>query len=260
MLLGDGGSARIAASARGGYTIRPVLDWLGRARRDAARHAMPSHSSPMLSRTLGAPTPMELSRTRVDLERFRAGDQSAFETIWNRYRPVLLLLVVRSIRQIGDPALRSKLDAEDLVQDSMAVVCAKLKDFQYRGPGSLCGWMKTIAGNCVRDKLDYWQAGKRAHAEGSIDEQGHWNGAEPILRSREPGPATSVERDESRARVANAMAALPERGHTIILLWYFFGATWDEIASEVGAPSADAVRKEHDNKLLPELGRLLGAS
>jgi RNA polymerase sigma-70 factor (ECF subfamily) len=50
-------------------------------------------------------------------------------------------------------------DADDLVQDVMAIVVRRLPDFQHNGRvGAFRTWLRTITVNCLRD---HWRSGKR---------------------------------------------------------------------------------------------------
>ena len=73
----------------------------------------------------------------------------------------------------------------------------------------------------------------------------------------EPGPATKLGISEQRRKVARALAELDQRHHQILFLRFFGGAAWKEIAEQIDAPSADAVRMECAGKALPALAAAL---
>lgn len=209
----------------------------------------------------GAPAAAEFTRTRADLARWRAGDAAAFDELWRRYRPALEVLIAGRIR-VGVPAaLRGRLDADDVVQEVAATVFAKLGEFEYRGPGTVLAWMSVIAQRTVNDWLDYWRAGKRhpgcevpsPPGGGGKTTQSPWE----LEADRASGPATEFAMRERRRRLAAAMAGLSEREHVIVFWRYFGGASWTEIATELGAPSGEAVRKECYLKVFPALAVLL---
>ncbi len=214
---------------------------------------------------LGTPPAAEFTRTRDDLERWRAGDSRAFEDLWRRYLPALEILVRGRIRRRVEAALRARIDAEQVVQDVALTVFGKLSGFDYRGPGSLLAWMSAIAERTLSDWLDYWRAGKRHPSQElvvrpgtSVGETSHGTG--PFPADPETGPVTSLAARESRRRLAAAMATLSEREHVIVLWRFFGGASWDEIAAHLGASSADAVRKECCLRVLPGLAVALSAA
>ena len=50
-------------------------------------------------------------------------------------------------------------DADDVVQDVLAVVVRRLPDFEHNGRvGAFRTWLRTITANCLRD---HWRSGKR---------------------------------------------------------------------------------------------------
>ena len=151
---------------------------------------------------------------------------------------------------------------------TLVAVFAKLNTFEYRGPGSVLAWMSKIAERTVNDWLDYWRAGKRhprfelpIAMDNTTDAgTGQTSPAGAGLADPAHGPATNLATRERRRRLAAAMATLSEREH-LMLMWRFFGgAAWHEIATELGAKSADAVRKECYAKAFPALAAALARS
>lgn len=212
---------------------------------------------------LGAPAAADFTRTRGDLARWSTGDATAFDELWRRYRPGLEILVASRIRSTIEPTLRGRLDADDVLQDVALTVLGKLGEFDYRGPGSLLAWMTRIATHTINDWLDYWRAGKR-HPRVEIPAARLGDGTSTTqhpaamrLADSTVGQATALAARERRRRLAVAMADLPEREHGIVLSRFFFGASWGEIATLVGAASAEAVRKECYLKAFPALAAAL---
>ncbi len=201
-----------------------------------------------------------LLSTQADLERLHAGDPQAFERIWQRYRPVLEMCVARLLRGVHDPSLRSLVDEDDVLQEAAIVVFRKLDGFEYRGPGSLFAWMQVIATHLVNDRLDHLRADKRGlKSSRSLDGSQATTGTgmlEPA--DHKAGPVTTAADREERQRLVAAVAELPKREFEILMLRHYYGADWQQIALHVGAPSPDAVRKEHA-RLLPQIGGRLRA-
>jgi RNA polymerase sigma factor (sigma-70 family) len=196
----------------------------------------------------------DFTRTRQDLELWRAGDRDAFGRLWERYEPALRLIVARRIAAVRNSAARARLSADDLVQDTAITALRKLRDFEYRGPGALLAWMETTIGRLIQDRVDFWESDKRDPAleANASDTNGDIGGGGATVRDRTAGPATSAVAAEEASRVASLVNDLADRPRRILMLRYYLGADWDEIAREVGSPSAEAVRKEHA-RLMPEL-------
>ena len=210
--------------------------------------------------SLGAADPSEFTRTRSDVERFQRGEHAAFDEIWARYRPALEMLVALRVMSRLEPDLRSRIDADDILQETAQTVRRKLGEFRYLGPGSILGWMTTIVLHVVTDQIRYWRARIRDPARQlALDSDGRDLRSPPAAGLQHPGtgPATAADRAEVRRLVADALARLPDRQQTIVLWRFFGGASWEEVAAEVGSPSADAVRMEFNGKILPLLATLL---
>lgn len=76
------------------------------------------------------------------------GDSQALASFYDRYAPALLAACLRYVP--------SRPDAEDLLHDAFIKILQNLNRFEYRGEGSLMGWMKRIVVNLtlnfLRDK------------------------------------------------------------------------------------------------------------
>lgn len=73
------------------------------------------------------------------LKRCIKGDNRALTALYDRYAPKLLGVCLRYV-----PA---KSDAEDILQDAFIKILKNLKRFEYRGEGSVEGWMRRIVVN-----------------------------------------------------------------------------------------------------------------
>ncbi len=217
----------------------------------------------------GPPPPGDSSaRTRSDLDAYLRGDTEAFGRIWTRFLPGLEVLVRGRVRSSLDPALRVRLDdeIEDLLQEVAGEASQCVRRFEYRGAGSLMGWLRDIVQKRLLDRIEYWRAGRRSprmERRKFADSRGATSNHAPTtddLRDVSPGPFTQLAKSEDRQRVANALATLTERDHTIVWMKFFAGADWNEIAASIGAPSSDAVRMEFNLKILPRLVALLRPS
>ncbi|MBI1851017.1 MAG: hypothetical protein HYR85_11795 [Planctomycetes bacterium] len=219
-------------------------------------------------RTLGAPDFARFNGTQSDILAHLSGDAQAFGRLWIRFQPGLEALVRGRIRLRLEPALRAKLDAEidDLLQEAATTVLAGIERFEYRGNGSLLAWMSRITEHAVSDRAQYWAAARRhprrigPNREMAADGTNDAGDAVGDVVAGGPGPGTEAAGAEDRRRVVAAMARLPDRLHDVVHLRFFGGASWEEIAVEVGAVSADAVRMECFGKALPALSELLKGS
>jgi len=217
-------------------------------------------SRPLDALSLAAADPSEFTRTRSDVERFQRGEHAAFDEIWCRYRPALEMLVAMRVMPRLEADLRARIDADDILQETAQTVRRKLGEFRYLGPGSILAWMTAIVLHVVTDQIRYWRAKIRDPARLlalDSDSRALRSPQETGLQHPGTGPATAADRAEVRRLVAAALARLPDRQQTIVLWRFFGGASWEEVAAEVGSPSAAAVRMEFTGKILPLLTTLL---
>lgn len=142
-----------------------------------------------------------------------AGDRAAFAALFARYAPRLRRLVGRGLPRTSD--------ADDLVQQTFLQVHRARRDFR---PGSrLRPWLLTIALNLARQY--FRRRGRRPEASLPDDGPG-----EPIA-SAGSDPEGAV-RD---AQLRRALDALPDAQREVIVLHWFEGLSFREIAAVVGA-------------------------
>lgn len=168
-----------------------------------------------------------------------AGDQAAFELLFQRYAAVLYGL---AMRRLGRDA-----EARDVVQQTLLQMHRARHDYRCAAP--LRPWLITIAFNLVREQQR--KQGRRRERSW----EGDWALEEP---STNHDPQASEERAERAARLRKALASLPAQQREVIELHWFDESPYEEIARIVGA-SVAAVRVrahrgyERLRELLPDL-------
>jgi RNA polymerase sigma-70 factor (ECF subfamily) len=94
----------------------------------------------------GAPTASIIEPTDVDLvTRAHAGDEAAFEELFNRHR--------RRVALIGSRFFRQREQIEEIVQESFTKAYFALSDFSNRQEASFAAWIARIAFNVCYDEL-----------------------------------------------------------------------------------------------------------
>ena len=146
---------------------------------------------------------------------YRAGDASAFEMLFERYRRSLGRHLAR---MLDDPAA-----AEDLVVETFLRL-HRHRD-RWREGTPLRPWTFAIARNLARNRLR---------------SQRLW-GWLPLSQADDPGETPPAARDEVRRRVAAAFAELPAAQRESCSLRLLGGLTLEEIARVTGA-SAGTVK------------------
>jgi RNA polymerase sigma-70 factor (ECF subfamily) len=158
-------------------------------------------------------------RDTSDAELLRAvarGDEAALASVYDRYASILLGLLLR--------ILRSRSEAEDVLQEVFLQVWRRAKDFdESRGRGFT--WLVTLARSRAIDRLRSLDSRDRAATAAA---------AEP---SEVIGDASAdALRAEQSEIVRGALAQLSEEQRTTLLLAYEEGLTQTEIAARLKQP------------------------
>ena len=154
------------------------------------------------------------------MERIAAGDEGAFRQLVARWqRPVFAFL----LHMLG-----SVEEAEDMAQDTFLKVYSQAH--RYRLEGRFRSWLLRIAGNHARSALRRRKILR-------------WVDFDPRHHDRAAGgsdPLQDLTRAETAAQVRAAIASLPLRQRTAVVLKRFQGLSYQEIA-EVLATTVPAV-------------------
>lgn len=172
-------------------------------------------------------------------------------------RGYLTLVAERAI----PAALRPKLGASDLVQETFVDARRRLGDLRARDRDELRGWLyRVMMLNLAEQKRTYFATAKsdvrrEVRAEpGTVEEDRH--PLEGLVDGR-PTPATAAMSRERLERLAAALSDLAERDRQAILLRYAEGLGYAEIGRRLGGLSEDAARKLYGRacrRLLDRLG------
>ena len=178
----------------------------------AGWYSVPLHSTapPLMkdSPSSSSPPPQIGLPTDLHVARWQAGDETAFEILYRRFAPLILMRVRRNRLW---PMLEPKLQPDDVVQEIWArVVPAAKQSFTPSGPGSFLAFLGKITERTLVDLLRTASAMKRGAGEKArpLDTQCERDGR------RLPG-LSAPETPTSRARVSEleevAQKALSER-------------------------------------------------
>lgn len=147
-----------------------------------------------------------------------AGDVSAFDELFRRYAPMLLRVIGRQ--------MRSPDDARDLVQQTFLQLHRARHDFDPSA--RVRPWLFTIALNLKREH--FRRVLRRPEAPLELDGR-----SDPRVPPHDP------TRSEVAQAVRSAIDGLPPDRREVILLHWFEGLSFPEIAELVGA-SVSAVK------------------
>jgi RNA polymerase sigma-70 factor, ECF subfamily len=152
---------------------------------------------------------------QILIQRFRAGEVAAFDSLVERY--------YQRIDRLAQQVVRSPLAAEDITQEAFLRAYRALPGF--RGEASFYSWLYRIALNLCLNYLR--QQTNRASA------------AESPEVSILPGvtdPSALLEHQERERLVRGAIDALPAHYRVAIILRDLEGLSYQEIADVLGIP------------------------
>ena len=191
------------------------------------------------------PAPHELTGDDVAalVERAQEGDSDALNQLFTRYHH-LLTDIAR--RRLG-ARLRQKEEADDLAQTTFREATRDFSRYRYRGDGSLLRWLVQILDNKIRDRAEFYSAGKRDISRERAMEVSGGNGSDGESRMIEP-PAEDlsitrqVSRDEEFQILRKSLERLSPEHRQAITLVFFQGMTLRQAGEQMDGRSEDAVR------------------
>ena len=155
------------------------------------------------------------------LERWRAGDPSAFTAIFRTYRGLVWRVLHHLIR--GDPEL------EDVVQIAFLEIYRSLPSFA--GRAKLSSWIARVALHVGYHHIRHKKSRPADYRTDpvlpdAVDER-------PLA-----DPESGARRREAADRVHDILALLPEKKRTVFLLVDLEGMSQEEVAEVIGASPA----------------------
>jgi RNA polymerase sigma-70 factor (ECF subfamily) len=164
------------------------------------------------------------------LGKARQGAGDAASLLFERYQRRLAVLVRYKLGE----EWRSKLDIDDLVQETMMRAYRDLDSFTYRSPGSFLHWLSAIADHTIADAVRY-QGRARRHATAMLRFRSESNplGPEPVDSLT---PSRVFARAERLEALLRKMDELPEQYREVLLLSKIEGLTTEEISERLQKP------------------------
>jgi RNA polymerase sigma-70 factor (ECF subfamily) len=162
------------------------------------------------------------------LARFRSGQRPAFEVLMRRYERELYGYLCR---YLGDVNL-----ADDVFQTTFLQVYNKIASYE---PGRAARpWLYTIAVNQAIDAMRR-QGRHQALSLNQLQEDLPGSTAADRIKqleSRNAGPLEVAELEEQRKAVRAAVSSLPEFLQQVVILGYYQGLKYQEIADILAIP------------------------
>jgi RNA polymerase sigma-70 factor (ECF subfamily) len=154
--------------------------------------------------------------------RVREGDRAAFETLVDKYKQPVVNLVARTL---GDAT-----EAEDIAQHVFVQVFKAAH--RYEVTAKFSTWLFTIARNLSLNEIRR----RSRHPADSLDETFANEEEHPIrqVTGGDFGPTEALLQGELEAKVAEAIAALPEKQRTALLMCRHEDSSYEDIARVIG--------------------------
>lgn len=168
------------------------------------------------------------------IARARRMDADALETLVERYgRRVFGLL-----RKLA----ASTEEAEDLTQETFLRMTRTIADYDHTGRFE--AWLFRIAANLARDGARRRRRRGPTHSLNGTAPDGE-PGAFDLADERTEQPGANLDRRESRERLAEQLARLPELDREILTLRHYGELSFREIADLLGVPLGTALARGH---------------
>ncbi len=143
------------------------------------------------------------------LNDIKKGKRQAMQTLYSRYAGYAMAVGLRYVP--------SRADAEDVVQDSFVKILSSIQHFEYRGEGSLKGWVLRIVANEAISFVK--QKGKFTYFDEIPDEP---DVSEPDVERVPPDVLTRM------------IGELPDGYRLVLNLYVFEQRSHKEIAQQLG--------------------------
>ena len=157
---------------------------------------------------------------RTLIQQIGAGDQKAFGILYDRYKTLVFSLAVK----IAD----SHETAEDITLDVFTQIWKNAKKY-HPEKGSVKGWIASLARYRSIDTL------RRRKVRSDINRP-QWSDVQLEKLPSNDNTGEALELAETRKKISNAIAKLPEDQQEVLAMAYFKGYTHRQIAEALNEP------------------------
>ena len=213
----------------------------------------------MTSDSNSEPSAEALDRVEELVASAQGGDIDSLNELFQRYHQTM---VEMARRKLG-PRLRLKEDPDDLAQTTFREAARDFQGYRYQGEGSLLRWLIQIQQNKIRDKAEFYSAGKRDLSRERAMETKKGDEERTLeFLSEDLSVTQVVQRDEQVGYLRDSLTELSAEHRQAITLVFFEGLTLREAGERMGGKSEDAVRmmlRRAEGKLGDRLRSRLGS-
>jgi RNA polymerase sigma-70 factor (ECF subfamily) len=173
------------------------------------------------------------------VRRLQAGDDGAVNDFAREYRPRILQLAVRYVKNAED--------AEEVAQDVLLKAVAKISEF--RGDAALSSWLYRVTFNASMSRLRHLRATRTPVAE-SVRTQAEDGAIGPEIPDWSAMADEVALRRQMRRRLASAVKALPEIYRAPVILRDVHGLSTEEASSALQLNDQTLKSRLHRGRLL----------
>lgn len=169
------------------------------------------------------------------LQRHLAGERAAFAQLVERYRRELFDFLSRLM---GDAAA-----ADDVFQETFLQIHMSAAAFDPARP--LKPWLFTIAANKARDAMRHRSRRQAVSLDAAVSASDPGATYADIMPSDIPAPEAGPVNLETRRSVERIVERMPENLRAVLLLSYFHGMPYQDIAEILGLPVGTVKSRLH---------------
>jgi RNA polymerase sigma-70 factor (ECF subfamily) len=133
--------------------------------------------------------------------------------------------------------LQSKLDASDLVQQTLLQAHRAMGDFRGQTDAEMAAWLRqNLARNVAHVQRDFCREKRDINQKRSLQQSIDASSArlEAFVAAQTPSPSQKVQRNEQLLRMCDALDQLPEAQRQAVYLHYFEHLNLAEVATRAG--------------------------
>lgn len=176
-----------------------------------------------------------IGETDLLVQRAVQGDDEAIGALFERHRAYLKVMA----RRLLDDRLAARVDASDVVQQTMLSAYGHFAEFDGRTAGEFLAWLRIVHERNVRDVARRHLGAEKRNAAHEVD------GGASVVERHEDGTPTSVSQrlmaDERAVQLARELDRLPEHQQEALRLRYLEGYPIVRIAEVMGRTEQSVV-------------------
>jgi RNA polymerase sigma-70 factor, ECF subfamily len=166
------------------------------------------------------------------LQKAKAGDAAALERLLHDCRDY-----VRSLVRARRPdAIQSRVDASDIVQETLLLVAQNIGEFRGASEQEWLAWLARVTENeVVHQVRQHRGAARRAVGrEQPPPAKDGMSRLEEWLARTQTSPSQAAQRNERACALADALTRLPEDYRRVLVLRHLDGLAFAEVAERMG--------------------------